>query len=96
MGDWYNSYKVVPADNRAVLVMYSVRTEYGYPTEKMFVGVGRYDEDGYELADGSKVSWLVERVAEDGKTWQKSPVKIDGCDKDGNGLQVWEWKEIVD
>ena len=94
-GEWYNAYKVVPADNRAVLVLYSTESNFPVQNRHAFIGVARYEKNKYVLASGNNVDWLVERVAEDGERWMKDTVNINACDADGSGLQVWEWKDLT-
>lgn len=94
MVEWYNACGVVPADDRAVVVMYSVQGDHPITNSKEYVGVARYKKGGYILASGDTADWLVDRVAEDGESWTRDTIKINACDGAGHGLQVWEWKEL--
>ena len=96
MTDWYNVNKVVPSNNRTVLVQY-VHPDRG----RTFIGVAKYKENGYTDYNGESRDWSVNRVAESNDEYMTNGTRtvLNACSGqnwggDGYPLQVIAWKEI--
>ena len=96
MNDWYSVNKVVPSNNRTVLVQYINRSN-----KKVYIGVAKYDKGMYKDCAGVIVDWSVNRVAEDsecvmsaGYSTNENACYGENWGGDGFPLQVTWWKEL--